>query len=205
MTYSCANTFDHDSSHKLTGNCLLLYKRIADNRRFIRPSKLDLADALAIWAEDKPDCKSQRHAISSKIPGFEYLKHATIIGVTGACLLDSRGHVVTVEGSGYVHASMQLCANPLLEQHLQTGTLVLSRQPWAKCLCAMAQSSVKENVVAHWNRADPTAVMRNQRCTSLFKAASLPHRVMFYCSSGMLSITVNLRACSYRLASKTYL
>ena len=114
MTYSCANTFDHDSSHKRSGDCLLLYTRIADSRRFIRPSKLDLAAALAIWVEDKPDCKTQRHAISSKIPGFEYLKHETKIGVTGACLLDSRGHVVTVEGSGNLHASMALCTNRLL-------------------------------------------------------------------------------------------
>ena len=84
---------------------------------------MDLAAALAIWAEEKPDCKAQRLAISSTFSTYEFLQSETVIGITGACVLDDRGHVVTVEGSGSMHVCMMLCANPHLEKHLATRML----------------------------------------------------------------------------------
>lgn len=103
-----------------------------------RPPKLQVALALAIWAERKPDCYKARKEIDRKHEPFSAI---TRKGNTGACLLDARGHIVTVEGSNVEHVASRLCF--LYPEAIRSGSLVLSRTPCATCVRRLIQCQAR--------------------------------------------------------------
>jgi hypothetical protein len=111
---------------------------------------LDVAAALAVWAEEKPDCVQKQHILANTIPvpkGTTF-RRISRIGNTGACLIDKNGFIRAVEGSGWEHVSLSLCTK--YPQLIKEGHLVVSRQLCSTCIRRLIQSGVsKITVVQH--------------------------------------------------------
>jgi hypothetical protein len=115
-----------------------------------RPKLLDVAAALAIWAEEKPDCVQKQHILANTIPvpKGRTFRRISRIGTTGACLIDKNGLIRTVEGSGWEHVSLSLCTK--YPQLIKESHLVVSRQLCSTCIRRLIQSGVsKITVVQH--------------------------------------------------------
>jgi len=75
----------------------LVAQTLIDDRT-LRPEKLQLSAAVAVWTELKPDCYDERKQFSRE--WHKVLQKAeTVTGKTGACLLDANDHIRAVEGS----------------------------------------------------------------------------------------------------------
>lgn len=143
-----------------------------------RPKLLDVAAALAIWAECKPDCLEKQHLLASTLPlpKGRTFRRLSRIGNTGACLIDQSGIIRVVEGSGWDHVALCLCSKH--PQLIKGGHLVVSRQLCTTCTRRLIQCGVhKITVVQHdcppWPKELNARTVSNF-FTSFFRASKEP-------------------------------